>query len=95
MQTRTLESAYALELAKRQTAALRRAVDVYCTASLFVSARSVGWTVMHMNDVALRLAGAHALPGVPGSRVRCTGLFSVHALGLLPGCSLRARCLPG
>jgi hypothetical protein len=61
---RTLESAYALELAKRQTAALRRAVDTYRTASLFVSARGASWALMHMNDVALRMAGAraHVLP---------------------------------
>ncbi len=58
MQVRTLEGSYALELAKRQTAALRRAVDTYSTASLFVSARDGGWSVMHMNDCALRLAGA-------------------------------------
>ena len=58
VQVRTLESSYALELAKRQTAALRRAVDTYSTASLFVSARDGGWSVMHMNDCALRLAGA-------------------------------------
>lgn len=58
---RTLESAYALELAKRRTAALRRAVDTYTTASLFVSTREGRWALMHMNDSALRLAGMHAL----------------------------------
>ena len=61
-QVRTLESAYALELAKRRTAALRRAVDTYTTASLFVSARGdARWALMHMNDSALRLAGLPAL----------------------------------
>ena len=58
---RTLESAYALELAKRRTAALRRAVDTYTTASLFVSTREPRWALMHMNDSALRLAGLPAL----------------------------------
>jgi hypothetical protein len=62
---RTLESVYALELAKRQTAALRRAVDTYRTASLFVSARGGRWSLMHMNDVALRMAGARALSALP------------------------------
>ncbi len=62
---RTLESVYALELAKRQTAALRRAVDTYRTASLFVSARGGRWALMHMNDVALRMAGARAPFPVP------------------------------
>ncbi|KAK9837249.1 hypothetical protein WJX81_001439 [Elliptochloris bilobata] len=58
---RTLESSYALELAKRRTAALRRAVDTYTTASLFVTAREGRWALMHMNDSALRLAGLPSL----------------------------------
>jgi len=68
VKVRTLESAYALELAKRQTAALRRAVDTYRTASLFVSARGASWALMHMNDVALRMAGAPAFVLLPGCR---------------------------
>ena len=45
----------------RRTAALRRAVDTYTTASLFVSTRDGCWALMHMNDSALRLAGLPAL----------------------------------
>ena len=95
-QVRTLESSYALELAKRQTAALRRAVDTYSTASLFVSARDGGWSVMHMNDCALRLAGAadtlhpmRLLAGAPPVRVRatvagtsCTSVYVLDSLRL-------------
>ena len=102
LQVRTLESSYALELAKRQTAALRRAVDTYSTASLFVSARDGGWSVMHMNDCALRLAGAvdtvftvRLLAGARPVRVRATvagtSCSSVHVLEFLRLARMQGR----
>ena len=80
---RTLESSYALELAKRRTAALRRAVDTYTTASLFVSTREGRWALMHMNDSALRLAGLAALD----PKTDFWDIFRCADLGALLGCS--------
>lgn len=73
---RTLESAYALELARRRSQALRRAVDTYQTASLFVSTRDPRWLLMHMNDVALQLAGAAR----PVAAAACVGAAARLAL---------------